>query len=435
MAGPYIARCRGLLFVTKMDTGSRPLFHPKIGLVSTSANHRRGQVMNTWIFQGTPDKFDVQGYLNAGLKEIIWSVTRYDNLISPGDLVYLWQAAGRKKAISGILAAATVLEIPRVQPDDAASGPFNVDRQEATQDAMRVALRMNRVATSREVIRRDWLKTDPICSKMLIIRQPAGSNFQLTPAEANRISQLWSKTGVTWTRAEAIAALRVYEATYRQPISKLKGSPVADMALLCGRAIGSAYNKVLNFRAIDPRDERAGLKGAGDGDRAVWREFYDSDSQQIDTARLEQAFDELWEQGWVKPSVEEQYASLEAETEAATSLGLEKLQESIKKRPPRKQPRSATTTTTVFDRDARIVALAKKRAAYRCEVRACTPPLFKKSDGTSYVEVHHIIMLADGGRDEPENVACLCPNHHRELHYGVNAGQLRDALVALRKNQ
>ncbi|MDB4528196.1 EVE domain-containing protein, partial [Akkermansiaceae bacterium] len=364
--------------------------------------------MKTWIFQGSPDKFDVEGYLSAGLKEIIWSVTRYENQISPGDLVYLWQAAGKRKAVSGILASATVLETPRVQSDDAASESMNVDRPEAAQSAMRVTLRLDRVAKSREIIRRDWLKADPVCSAMLILRQPAGSNFRLTPAEANRISQLWLKTGVTWSRAEAIAALRVYEKTYRQPISKLKGSPVADMALLCGRAIGGAYNKVLNFRAIDPRDERAGLKGAGDGDRAVWREFYDSDRQQIETARLEQAFDELWELGWVKPSVEEQYASLEAETETATSLGLEKLQESIKKRPPRKQPRSATTTTTVFDRDARIVALAKKRAAYRCEVRGCTTPLFKKADGTSYVEVHHIIMLADGGRDEPENVACLC---------------------------
>ena len=391
--------------------------------------------MKTWIFQGSPDKFDVEGYLNAGLKEIIWSVTRYENQISPGDLVYLWQAAGKRKAVSGILASATVLETPRVQSDDAASESMNVDRPEAAQPAMRVALRLDRVAKSREIIRRDWLKVDPVCSAMLILRQPAGSNFRLTPAEANRISQLWLKTGVTWSRAEAIAALRVYEKTYRQPISKLKGSPVADMALLCGRAIGGAYNKVLNFRAIDPRDERAGLKGAGDGDRAVWREFYDPDRQQIETARLEKAFDELWELGWVKPSVEEQYASLEAETETATSLGIEKLQESIRKHPPRKQPRSATTTTTVFDRDARIVALAKKRAAYRCEVQGCTTPLFKKADGTSYVEVHHIIMLADGGRDEPENVACLCPNHHRELHYGVNAGQLRDALIALRKSE
>jgi 5-methylcytosine-specific restriction protein A len=61
--------------------------------------------------------------------------------------------------------------------------------------------------------------------------------------------------------------------------------------------------------------------------------------------------------------------------------------------------------------------------------------LFKKADGTSYVEVHHIKMLAEGGPDDPENVACLCPNHHRELHYGANADQLRDALIALRADE
>jgi hypothetical protein len=33
--------------------------------------------MNTWIFQGSPDKFDIEGYLAAGLAKITWMVTRY----------------------------------------------------------------------------------------------------------------------------------------------------------------------------------------------------------------------------------------------------------------------------------------------------------------------------------------------------------------------
>jgi hypothetical protein len=42
-----------------------------------------------------------------------------------------------------------------------------------------------------------------------------------------------------------------------------------------GRAVSGVYNKVMNFRAIDPRDERSGMSGGGETDRRVWSEFYD----------------------------------------------------------------------------------------------------------------------------------------------------------------
>jgi hypothetical protein len=203
--------------------------------------------------------------------------------------------------------------------------------------------------------------------------------------------------------------------------------------LLCGRSVGSAYNKVLNYRAIDPRDERAGLSGAGDGDRAVWREFYDPETARIDTARLRDAFDALWPNAWVKPSAVEQYDHLAASEVAAVGLDLASLEANLRENPPRRRPRSALTTATVFDRDARVAALAKMRAGFSCEVPGCTTPLFIKPDGNAYVEAHHIKMLAQGGEDVPENVACLCPNHHRELHYGEQSSRLRQTLIELRR--
>jgi hypothetical protein len=35
------------------------------------------------------------------------------------------------------------------------------------------------------------------------------------------------------------------------------------------------YNKVMNLRHLDPRDEREGMSGAGDADSRVWDEFFD----------------------------------------------------------------------------------------------------------------------------------------------------------------
>jgi len=37
-----------------------------------------------------------------------------------------------------------------------------------------------------------------------------------------------------------------------------------------------------------------------------------------------------------------------------------------------------------------------------------------------------------GGPDTIDNTVCVCPNHHRELHFGKRAGLLRDQLERLR---
>ncbi|EOX4831346.1 HNH endonuclease [Vibrio alginolyticus] len=50
---------------------------------------------------------------------------------------------------------------------------------------------------------------------------------------------------------------------------------------------------------------------------------------------------------------------------------------------------------------------------------ACKNPApFKRKDGTPYLEVHHKIMLSAGGLDCLDNTQALCPNCHRERHYG-----------------
>jgi len=45
-------------------------------------------------------------------------------------------------------------------------------------------------------------------------------------------------------------------------------------------------------------------------------------------------------------------------------------------------------------------------------------PFNKKSDGTPYLEVHHIVFLSNEGDDTVENAQALCPNCHRERHHG-----------------
>lgn len=75
-----------------------------------------------------------------------------------------------------------------------------------------------------------------------------------------------------------------------------------------------------------------------------------------------------------------------------------------------------------------IRAYARLRAGGICE-RCGKPAPFADAFGFMFLEVHHIHRLADDGPDTPLNVAAICPNCHREAHYGSNREQLRIELI------
>ncbi len=69
-------------------------------------------------------------------------------------------------------------------------------------------------------------------------------------------------------------------------------------------------------------------------------------------------------------------------------------------------------------RDPNVTAYVLQRAQGTCERCSCPAPFHRKSDGTPYLEVHHLEPLADGGADTVENACAVCPNCHREMHFG-----------------
>lgn len=71
-----------------------------------------------------------------------------------------------------------------------------------------------------------------------------------------------------------------------------------------------------------------------------------------------------------------------------------------------------------YRRDPDVVAEALYRAEGFCEKCKEKAPFIKRSNGEPYLEVHHIIPLSQGGLDSLENVISLCPNCHRQIHFG-----------------
>lgn len=81
-------------------------------------------------------------------------------------------------------------------------------------------------------------------------------------------------------------------------------------------------------------------------------------------------------------------------------------------------PPRRTRQINDFIRDPYVVAAALARALEQCEMPNCKSELFQRDDERSYLEVHHVIPLGEGGDDSLINAAALCPSCHRELHFG-----------------
>lgn len=256
--------------------------------------------MRTWLFQANPDTFDIDGYL-AGRDHITWTV-RQEHLapeMNPGDAVYLWRSIGNggNREVSGVVASGVLVESPAVVEDDAEARPFW--RDDGYKAALRVRIRLTKVANKREVLKRDWLAEDPVLADLGVLKLRNLTNYAVTEVHAERLGGLWANTGRDWDRNDSLAGLWAYDQTYGGPVSKSRGSAVANIALLIGRAVPGVYNKVMNFRSLDPRDQRQGFTGAGNMDEQVWQEFFDSANGTIRSDALDDEFRRTWQS---KPS-------------------------------------------------------------------------------------------------------------------------------------
>ena len=82
------------------------------------------------------------------------------------------------------------------------------------------------------------------------------------------------------------------------------------------------------------------------------------------------------------------------------------------------KPLKVRASVSAFVRNPAVAAYVRRRAKGMCERCNQPAPFLKKSSALPYLEVHHVIRLADEGDDTVENAIAVCPNCHRFLHFG-----------------
>lgn len=95
---------------------------------------------------------------------------------------------------------------------------------------------------------------------------------------------------------------------------------------------------------------------------------------------------------------------------------------------------SSTALRTIYYRSKKVKDYVLSRAAGKCE--SCHKPApFTSKSGIPYLEPHHIDRLSDGGVDHPQYVGAVCPDCHREIHFGADGKSKNEALRAAIHNK
>lgn len=82
-------------------------------------------------------------------------------------------------------------------------------------------------------------------------------------------------------------------------------------------------------------------------------------------------------------------------------------------------PEAIQTISKGFKRNPDVIASVLVRANGLCENCGNKAPFKRAKDGTPYLEVHHNVLLSQGGEDSVKNAIAVCPNCHRMLHFGA----------------
>jgi 5-methylcytosine-specific restriction enzyme A len=80
-----------------------------------------------------------------------------------------------------------------------------------------------------------------------------------------------------------------------------------------------------------------------------------------------------------------------------------------------------------YERNPEIRNAVLRRAAGCCEY--CGANGFEAVGGSIYLETHHVVPLSEKGSDSTGNVVALCPEHHRQAHYGKDRELIQQVLL------
>jgi 5-methylcytosine-specific restriction enzyme A len=160
--------------------------------VSLIQNPIDDETINTWIFQGNPNVFDIDNYVQDN-KFIWWSIRQehFADEFNINDTVFLWKSDGGKKGTGGVLAKCKVVSLPVNRTDDSSSEEY-WHTDDWSNSYLAIKLEVQEVKLSEGFISRVSLLEHPILKDLLIHRLRQQTNYLLSHEHGTELDKMWS---------------------------------------------------------------------------------------------------------------------------------------------------------------------------------------------------------------------------------------------------
>ncbi len=148
--------------------------------------------MAAWVFQGNPEKFDINDYVARYPELIYWRTPRYAKEISVGDRAFLWRSGPE----AGAIAIGTVVEPPTRgsavrHPEALGNDLWRSEEPDPEEAKTGIQLDEVRLSVEDGYVPRSAAKDDPNLAKATIITIPNGTVFPLDHQQTGALERLW----------------------------------------------------------------------------------------------------------------------------------------------------------------------------------------------------------------------------------------------------
>ncbi|MEL7981726.1 EVE domain-containing protein [Vreelandella titanicae] len=212
-----------------------------------------------WIFQGNPNRFDIDDYLSRYPQLIYWRTNRYVKDIVVGDPVFVWRAGNE----AGAVAVGKVVEEPT--PAHAVKHPEALGddlwvASEASSSEFKTGIQLSeiRLSADDDMVSRATAKDDTVLAASTIITVPTGTVFRFSDNELSALERLWGTPVAAVQTDGANEGKRQLRAHYaRERSSRLRRDKLSAFRKEHGRLCCEICDFSASAHHPDPFTERA----------------------------------------------------------------------------------------------------------------------------------------------------------------------------------
>jgi hypothetical protein len=216
-----------------------------------------------WVFQGNPEKFDVDDYVTRYPELVYWRTPRYATRIAVGDRAVMW----RSGPDAGAIALGVVVEAPTPgtkvkHPEALGTDLWRAEPPDPAENKTGIQLQEIRLTLDEGFLPRQTAKSDQELANATIVTMPNGTVFPLNTAQAAALERLWGLSAASALPAADTASEgeRRLRAHYRRERSNaLRDKKLADtrklhgkyICALCGTGENSKYPSIFGQRIFE----------------------------------------------------------------------------------------------------------------------------------------------------------------------------------------